>query len=160
MASHRNDFSDEQRAEIRRAPIAAVYRVSLATTAVAADLAHEFLAADDAIHDLALSTPEESLIHELFEERLSERDLKRIVSEHRGARQSLELVIVSARLVRTHYPDEYDDFADLVMTAARTAANAVKEVSIPWYKRIVETEERAMRDIERVLDEERNSPQA
>ena len=156
MANHRNEYDDRRRAEIRRAPIAAVYRVSLATTGIAADLAHEFLAADDAIHALVLANPKESMIRELFEKRLSRRDLKRMVAKHHSARQSLELVMLSARLVRTHYPDAYDSYVTLVMTAARSAADAVKEVSIPWHKRTVETEERAMVEIKRALDVHRS----
>lgn len=152
MANHRNEYSDEERAEIRRAPIAAVYRVSLATTAVAADLAHEFLAADDAIQELVKENPEDPLLREVFQERLSERDLKRMVAEHRGAEQSLEVVVVSAQLVRTRHPDDYSSYEKLVMTAACEAAEAVREVSIPWHRPIVETEERAMREIARALE--------
>lgn len=151
MANHRNDYNDEQWAELRRGPIAAIYRVSLATTPVAADLAHEFLAADDAIHDLVSTNSKEALVCELFTERLSTQDLESMVLEHRSARQSLELVMLSARLVQTHHPADYDSYVELVMTAARTAADAVREVSIPWHKRTLETEDRAMGEIERAL---------
>jgi hypothetical protein len=151
MANHRNVYNDEQWAELRRGPIAAIYRVSLATTPIAADLAHEFLAADEAIQSLVSTNPKESLISELFEERLSTQELWSMVSKHRSAQKSLDVVMLSARLVRTHHPGDYKSYVDLVMTAARKASEAVKEVSIPWHRRSTETEHRAIDDIEKAL---------
>lgn len=151
MTSHRDGYNDVEWAELKRGPIAAIYRVSLSTLAVAADLAHEFLAADDAIHDFVRNKPLESLVAELFREGLCAQDLKRMVAQHYSAQQALDLVVLSARLAQTHHPDASDAYTSVVMKAARTAANAVKEVSIPGYKRITEAEERAMCEIEEAL---------
>lgn len=151
MANHRNGSNKQLWAEIRRGPIAAIYRVFLVQKIVAADLAHEFIAADDAIQSLVSKQPKDSVIYQMFERRLSPQDLRSMVSEHRSAKKSLEVVMVSARLVRKHHEGAAESYAEVVMTAARTAAEAVKEDSIPWHKRTVETEHRAIRQIAKAL---------
>ena len=151
MASHRDVYTDAQWAQLRLAPIAAIYRISLATLSVAADLAHEFLAADDALNKFARSRTMTSLVTELFSERLVAFDLKIMVARHCSAYQSLDLVMNAARLVQTHHPDAADSYTDAVMTAARAAANAVKEISIPGFGRATEAEETAMYEINEAL---------
>lgn len=155
MATHRNEYDEKQRAEIRRAPLAALIRVSLEKRAVAADLAHEFIAADDAIRKFVSAIPKESLLYEMFEERLSPQEFRRMLAEHRSAQEYLEIVIASARWVRTHHPDAYDAFVSLLMTTARTAADALEESSIPWHRRSGDRAEGAIADIKKALRCER-----
>lgn len=155
MANHRNDYDDEEWAELRRAPLAAIYRVSLEKRAVAADLAHEFIAADDAIRNFVSANPKDSLICELFEERLSIQEFRRMVAEHRSAQQSLDVVMVSAQLVRTHHPDAYDAYVSVMMTVAQTAADAVKGSSVPWHRHTSEAAQGAIADIKKALRCER-----
>ena len=151
MKHHRVGYNDAEWAELRRGPIAAIYRMSLANVAVAADLAHEFIAAEHAIHDLVATQSDESLLAELFAEGLSKQDLRSMVTEHCSAERSMDAVIVSAKLVRSRFPAAYDEYSAVLVAAARTAANAVKEVSIPGYRHMTEAEDCAIREIERAL---------
>ena len=151
MKYHRVVYNDAEWAELKRGPIAAIYRVSLANLAVAADLAREFIAADDAIQVMVSAQSDGSLIAELFAEGLSRHDLRSMVAEHCSTEQTMEVVMLSANLVRSRHPAAYGDYTAAVVTAARTAANAVKEVSIPGHRRMTEAETRAMREIERAI---------
>ncbi len=142
-------LSHEQsrRERLRHGPLAAMFHVAQATSPAAAELAKEFIAASDAVHQATRATLSNTMLAAIFDDGLSREELKRLANEQPSAQVLFEQLQLSFEVLQQHSPDDVHHYRTLVLQAAEHAANALKETRYFSRGRVTAAERRAIEEI-------------
>lgn len=144
-----DSLSHEQscRETLRHGPLAAMFHVAQATSPAAAELAREFIAASDAVHQATRAALADTMLAGIFDNGLSREELKRLANEQPSAQVLFGQLQMSFEVLRRHSPEDVHHYRVLVLKAAEHAANALKETRYFSRSRVTAAERRAIEEI-------------
>jgi hypothetical protein len=149
----RQIFDEAEWLKVRRAPIAALYHVATASPSGPIGLTKEFSAASDAIAEATKAAPAVSLLGTAFGDGLGQEQLLQFTKTRPEPRALLAGLHESAEIVARKSPADAQAYRDVVLNAARRAAEATKEGGFLGVggTLVSETEQRALDDIRSAL---------
>jgi hypothetical protein len=123
----RDVFDQAEWSNIRQAPLAALYHVATSSPSGPVGEAKEFNATADAVAQAARAAPAGSVISAAFNSALSTDDLDRFREQQTGVGDALAHIRNGIEIVMRKRPADAQAYRDMVMTAAKRAAEAAIE---------------------------------
>ena len=150
----RQMFDEAEWAKVRGAPLAALYHVAAASEAGPGALAKEFSAASDAVAEATQTAPAISLIGTAFGSGLLQERWAQLAKDRPNSTALLRDLHESVTIVARKSPTDAQAYRDVVLGAARRAAEATKEGGFLGIggTRVSEAEQRALDDIRTALN--------
>ncbi len=149
----RQMFDEGEWLKVRNGPLTALYHVATASPSGPVGLTKEFSAAADAISEAAKTASATSLIGAAFGEGLAQDRLMQLAKERPEPRTLLAGLHECVAIVASKSPADAQSYRDVILDAARRAAEATKEGGFLGIggTRVSETEQRALDDIRSAL---------
>jgi hypothetical protein len=150
----RDVFDQAEWSKIRSAPLAALYHVATSAPSGPVGQAKEFNATADAVAQAARAAPAGSVIAAAFNSALSAEDLDRFREQHTDGDDVLGQIRNSIEIVMRKRPADAQAYRDMVMAAAKRAAEAAIEGGMlgSGGERVNPGEQRALEDIRSALN--------
>jgi hypothetical protein len=147
-AALRNAYSEDEWTKIRRAPVAALYLVAIASPSDHEGQLQELEAAVSAVMDAVKHTPPSSLINTAFGSGFTKAELEQLYEEAPPKQQILGIIGYANTLVSQKNPTDSQAYRAMLIYLAQKAAEAATEANGAL---VSEEEAQAIEDISAAL---------
>lgn len=149
----REMFDESEWLKVRSGPLHALYHVAIATPSGPVGLTKEFTAAADSVAEATKAAPATSLIGTVFASGLVQDQLLQLAKDRPATRTLLDGLHESIAIVARKSPTDAQAYREVVLNAARRAAEATKEGGFLGVggTKVSEAEHEALEDIRSAL---------